>query len=76
MGCNNQPGQMKDDHTREREGHGRVHVLKVVAGGMTTIERGRGAIEKRTAQIEKRMARRPATKVSMMRAVDNRAGSG
>ncbi len=76
MQCNNQPGPMRDNHTREQEGHNEVHGLKAVAEGMTTIEGGRGEIEKRTAQIEKRMARRLATKVSMMGAADNRVGSG
>jgi hypothetical protein len=65
---------MRDEHTREQEGHNGVQGLKVVAGGMTTFEGGRGAIKKRTAKIKKRMARRPATKVSMMGAVDNRVG--
>jgi hypothetical protein len=69
---------MRDDHTREGEGHNGVQVqgLKVVAGGMTTIEGGRWAIKQRTAQIKKRMVRRPATKVTMMGAADNRVSRG
>jgi hypothetical protein len=50
--------------------------VKSGAGGMTTVEGGRGAIKKRTVQIEKRRVQRPATKVSMMGAADNGAGSG
>jgi hypothetical protein len=42
---------------------------------MTTYEGGRGAIEERTSQIKKRTARQPVTKVSMMGAADNGAGS-
>ncbi len=42
---------------------------------MITIEGGRGAIKKKTAHIEKRTGR-PATKVSMMGAADNRVVSG
>jgi hypothetical protein len=38
---------MRDDHTREQE----VQGLKVVAGGMTPVEGGRGVIKKRTAKI-------------------------
>ncbi len=45
------------------------------ANNGTTFEGGRGAIEKRTAQIQKRTVRWLATKVSMMGAVDNGAGS-
>ncbi len=74
---------MRNDHTREQEGHNRVQGLKAVVGGMITIEGGRGAIkkrmvqiEKRTAQIKKRTARWPVTKVSMMGGADNGAGSG
>jgi hypothetical protein len=44
-----------------------------MAGRITTIEGGTGAIKKRMAQIKKRMAQWPATKVSMMGAVDNGA---
>ncbi len=47
-----------------------------MAGGMTTVERGRGAIEKRMAQIKMRTARWPVTKLSMMGMADNRVGSG
>jgi hypothetical protein len=43
---------------------------------MTTIEEGRGAIKKRTAQIKKRTARRLETKVSMMGVEDNGASCG
>jgi hypothetical protein len=43
---------------------------------MTIVEGGRGAIKKRTLQIKKRTAQRPATKVSMMGAADNGVGSG
>ena len=43
---------------------------------MTTVDGGRGAIKKRPAQIKKRTAWWWAKKVSMMGAVDNRAGSG
>jgi hypothetical protein len=50
--------------------------LKVVVVGTTTVEGGRGAIKKRTAQIEKRMVQRPAMKVSMMGEADNGVGSG
>jgi hypothetical protein len=42
---------------------------------MTTVEGGGGAIEKRTVQIKKRTRCQPATKVSMMGAVDNGTGS-
>jgi hypothetical protein len=42
---------------------------------MTTVEGGRGAIKTRTAQIKKRMTWQLATKVSIMGAVDNAAGS-
>jgi hypothetical protein len=63
-------------HTREQEGHNGVKGLKAMAGGMTMVEGGRGAIEKRMAQIEERVAWRPATKVSMMGAADNGVGSG
>ncbi len=75
MHCNNQPGLMRDKHTREQEGNNGVQGLKTVAGGMTTVEGGSGAIEKRMARIKKRRARQPATKVSMG-AADNGAGSG
>jgi hypothetical protein len=75
MQCNNQPGQMRDDYTREQEVHGGVQGLKAVTGGMTTIEGGRRAIKKRKAQIEKRMVGQLATKVSMIGVVDNKAGS-
>ena len=50
--------------------------LKVVAGWITTVNGGRGAIKKRTAQIKKRMARPLVKKVSMMGAADNGVGSG
>jgi hypothetical protein len=43
---------------------------------MTTIERGRGALEKRTVQIKKMMARQSVTKVSVMGAACNGVGSG
>jgi len=67
---------MRDDHTREQEEHDRrVQGLKALVGGMTTIEEGRGAIKMMTAQIKKRTAQRPATKVSMIGAADNGAGS-
>ncbi len=49
--------------------------FKVVVGWITTVDGGRGAIKKRTTQIKKRMAQRPAKKVSMMGAADNGAGS-
>jgi hypothetical protein len=39
---------MRDNHTREQKGHNRVQGLKVVAGGITTIEGGR----KRAVQIK------------------------
>ncbi len=48
--------------------------LKVVVEGMTTVEGGRKAIEKRMVQIKKRTMRRPATKLSMMGVANNRAG--
>ena len=48
----------------------------VVAGWITTVYGGMGAIKKRTAQIKKRMAQWPAKKVSMMGAEDNGAGRG
>jgi hypothetical protein len=67
---------MRDIHTRELEGNKRVQWLQMMLEGMTTIEGGRGAIEKRTAQIKKRMAQRPGTKASMMGGADNKAGSG
>jgi hypothetical protein len=67
---------MRDDNTREQEGHNGVQELKAVAGGMTTIEGGKGTIEKKTVQIKKRMAQRLVTKVSMMGVADNRVGSG
>jgi hypothetical protein len=51
---------MRDDHTGEQEGQDGVQGLKLVAGGMTTIEGVRGAIKKRMAQIEKRTVRLPA----------------
>ncbi len=76
MGCNNQPGWMRDNHTIEQEEHDGVQGLKAVVGGMTAVEGERGAIEKKTAQIKKRMAGRPATKVSIMGVAYNRAGSG
>jgi hypothetical protein len=60
---------------REQEGHNGVQGLKAVAEGITTIEGGREALTKRTGKIEKRTARRPATKVSMMGAVENGVGS-
>jgi hypothetical protein len=47
-----------------------------MVGGMTTIERRKGAIKKRMAQIKKRTVQRPAKKVSMMGAADNGVGSG
>jgi hypothetical protein len=49
--------------------------FKVVAGWITTVDGGRGAIKKRTAQIKKRMAQWQAKKVSMMGAADNGACS-
>ena len=51
-------------------------MFKAVAGWITTVDGGRGAIKKRTAQIKKRMAWRSAKKVSMMGAADNGVGSG
>jgi hypothetical protein len=48
----------------------------VMAGWITNVDGGRGAIKKSMAQIKKRMARQPAKKVSMMGAADNRVGSG
>jgi hypothetical protein len=42
---------------------------------MTTVKGGRGSIKKRMAQIKKRMAWRPGTKVSMMGVADNGASS-
>jgi hypothetical protein len=50
-----------------------VKTLKAVAGGMTTVEGGRGATKKNTVQIKKRAAWQPMTKVSMMGVADNRA---
>ncbi len=47
----------------------------MVAGGTITVERGRGAIKKRMAQIKKRTVRRPATKVSMMGVADKGVGT-
>ncbi len=47
----------------------------VVAGWITTVNGGMGAIKKRTAQIKKRMAWRLVKKVSMMGEEDNGAGS-
>jgi hypothetical protein len=38
---------------------------------MTTISGGRGAIKKKTAQIEKRTAWQPGMKVSMMGSANN-----
>jgi hypothetical protein len=67
---------MRDNHTREQEWHDVMQGLKVMAGGTITVDGGSAAIERRTVQIEKRMARRPATKVLMMGAVDNGVGSG
>jgi hypothetical protein len=49
--------------------------FKAVAGWITTVDGGRGAIKKRTAQINKRTAWRWVKKVSMMGAADNGAGS-
>jgi hypothetical protein len=46
MHCNNQPGQMRDDHTREKEGHHGVQGLKAVAGEITTVEGGRGQLKR------------------------------
>ena len=42
---------------------------------MATVEGGRGAIEKRMVQIEKRVVWQPAIKVSMMGVADNGSGS-
>jgi hypothetical protein len=42
-----------------------------MAGGITTVEEGRGAIKKRMAQIKERTERRPAMKVSMIGVADN-----
>jgi hypothetical protein len=53
MQQNNQSGWMRDNHTREQEGHDRVQGLKAVAGGMTNVDEGRGAMEKRMTQIKK-----------------------
>jgi hypothetical protein len=53
---------MIDNHTREQEGHNGVQGLKAMAGGMATIQEGRGAIKKRMAQIKKQTAWQPATK--------------
>jgi hypothetical protein len=61
-------------HQRTRGAHQDAR-LKAVAGWITTIDGGRGAIKKRTAQIKKRTAWWPAKKVSMMEAADNGAGS-
>ncbi len=63
-------------HQKTREGHNGVQGLKAVVGGMTTVEGERGAITKRTEQIKKWTERWPATKVSMMGAVDNGVGRG
>jgi hypothetical protein len=62
-------------HKRTR-GARRGARLNAVAGGMPSIEGGRGAIKKKTVQIKKSMVRQPTTKVSMMGVVDNRVGSG
>jgi hypothetical protein len=51
---NNQPEWMRDNHTREQEGHNGAQGSKVVVGGMTTIEGGRGAIKKRMTEIKRR----------------------
>ncbi len=75
MRHNNQPGQMRDDHTRECEGHNGVQGLKTVGGGMTTVGGGREGIKERMVQIKKRTTQQPARKVSMIRAADNGAGS-
>jgi hypothetical protein len=37
MQHNNQPEWMRDNHTREQEGHNRVQGLKVVAGGVCVL---------------------------------------
>jgi hypothetical protein len=66
---------MRDDHTREWEGHSGVQGLNVVGEEIITIEGGRGAIKERTAQIKKRITQWLTTKVSMMGAADNKAGS-
>ncbi len=50
--------------------------FKAVAGCITTVDEGRGAIKKRMAQIKKRMAWELAKKVSMMGARDNEVGRG
>jgi hypothetical protein len=49
--------------------------FKALAGWITTVDGGRGAIKKRTAQIKKTTAWRQAKKVSMMGVADNGAGS-
>jgi hypothetical protein len=61
---------MIDNHTREQERHNKVQGLKVVAGGMSTVEGGR------RATIKTRMVWQLATIVTIMRVADNVAGSG
>ncbi len=71
-----QPPRMDERQVHQRtRGARRDARFKVVAGWITTVDRGRGAIKKRTAQIKKRMARQPAKKVSMMGVADNGVGS-
>ncbi len=49
--------------------------FKAMVGWVTTVNGGKGAIKKMTAQIKKRTVWQPAKKVSMMGVVDNGAGS-
>ncbi len=72
-----QPARMDERQLHQRtRGAQRDARFKAVAGWITTVDGGRGAIKKRMAQIKKRTAWRPAKKVSIMGVADNRAGSG
>jgi hypothetical protein len=71
-----QPARMDERQLHQRtRGAQQDARFKAVARWITSVDRGRGTIKKRTAQIKKRTVWRPAKKVSMMGAADNRAGS-
>ncbi len=72
-----QPARMDERQPHQRtRGAQQDARFKAVAGWITTVDGGRGAIKKRTAQIIKRTVWRLAKRMSMMGAVDNRVGSG